>query len=71
MISMKNNNFLNCNYMSDALRRRLNYIRLVLTDKEHKYLKCSICKKALRVPRGQGTISVNCPYCKGKTRTKS
>ncbi|MCF0150792.1 MAG: hypothetical protein HUJ80_05215 [Firmicutes bacterium] len=49
----------------------LNYLRLSVTDRSHKYLRCSSCGKYLRVPRGQGTISVNCPYCRNKTKTRS
>lgn len=53
------------------LRSQLRFLKLAITDKDHKYLKCSSCKRSLRVPRGQGNISVNCPYCKSKTKTRS
>ncbi len=31
--------------------------------KEHKYYKCPGCKMRLRVPKGKGKISIECPHC--------
>lgn len=37
----------------------------------HKYFTCSNCKQSLRVPRGQGNISITCPKCKNTFKAKS
>lgn len=31
--------------------------------KTHKFVKCSQCKKVLRLPKHKGKINVNCPHC--------
>lgn len=31
--------------------------------KYHRYFKCKCCKTYLRVPKGKGTISIQCPNC--------
>jgi hypothetical protein len=40
-------------------------------SKTHKYFTCPDCKQKLRVPRGQGKISVTCPKCKKSFKAKS
>ena len=40
-------------------------------SKTHKYFTCPDCKQKLRVPRGQGKISVTCPKCKKSFKGKS
>ena len=40
-------------------------------SKTHKYFTCPDCKQQLRVPRGQGKISVTCPKCKKSFKGKS
>ncbi|MDO4486151.1 MAG: hypothetical protein Q4C46_06105 [Bacillota bacterium] len=32
-------------------------------DKTHKILHCPGCGEKLRVPKGAGKISINCPHC--------
>lgn len=29
----------------------------------HRYYKCPTCRQQLRVPKGKGKISINCPKC--------
>lgn len=31
--------------------------------KTHKYIKCPVCKKVMRVPKKAGKIKVKCPRC--------
>lgn len=31
--------------------------------KTHKFVKCSKCKKVLRLPKHKGKINVDCPHC--------
>lgn len=45
--------------------------RIVNDSKTHKYFKCPNCKQKLRVPRGQGKITVTCPKCKTAFKGKS
>lgn len=40
-------------------------------SKTHKYFKCPKCSQQLRVPRGQGKISITCPKCKEFFKGKS
>jgi hypothetical protein len=40
-------------------------------SKTHKYFTCPDCNQKLRVPRGQGKISVTCPKCKKSFKGKS
>jgi len=40
-------------------------------SKTHKYFTCPDCKQKLRVPRGQGKISITCPKCKKTFKAKS
>ncbi|OOM77218.1 hypothetical protein CLPUN_23350 [Clostridium puniceum] len=39
--------------------------------KTHKYFNCPDCKQRLRVPRGQGHITITCPKCKKSFKAKS
>jgi hypothetical protein len=49
-------------------RKKLNRAK---DSKTHKYFTCPDCKQKLRVPRGQGKISVTCPKCKKSFKAKS
>lgn len=46
-------------------------VNRVKASKTHKYFKCPDCKQKLRVPRGQGKISITCPKCKKSFKAKS
>lgn len=39
--------------------------------KTHKYFKCPNCNQELRVPRGNGKITITCPKCKTSFKGKS
>ena len=66
---MENYKFLKIkNTMRNSLRRKLNKLRDLKT---HKYFTCANCKQSLRVPRGQGKISITCPKCKNTFKGKS
>ena len=49
-------------------KRKLNRAK---DSKTYKYFICPDCKQKLRVPRGQGNISVTCPKCKKSFKAKS
>ncbi|MDD6727614.1 MAG: hypothetical protein PUE08_00105 [Eubacteriales bacterium] len=34
--------------------------------KTHKFVKCSKCKKVLRLPKHKGKINVTCPHCQNQ-----
>ncbi len=34
--------------------------------KTHKFVKCSKCKKTLRIPRHKGKVNVTCPHCRNQ-----
>ncbi len=40
-------------------------------DKEHKYFTCPSCRQTLRVPKGQGKITVTCPKCRNQFSKRS
>lgn len=50
------------------LKQKLNRAKDLKT---HKYFTCPDCKQKLRVPRGNGKISVTCPKCKKTFKGKS
>ncbi len=37
-----------------------------IKDRQHRYFNCPRCRQRVRVPRGKGKISINCPKCKEK-----
>ena len=37
-----------------------------LKDRQHRYFECPRCHQMVRVPRGKGKISINCPKCREK-----
>ena len=52
----------------------LKWFRLQQTmrkDKAHRYFKCPNCSQYLRVPRGNGKITVTCRSCKASFQEKS
>lgn len=56
------------NYVVIWFNQKLNRIKGLKT---HKYFTCPDCKQKLRVPRGQGKISITCPKCKKVFKRKS
>lgn len=44
------------------------YLRFVerIRDREHRYFDCPRCRQQVRVPRGEGKISITCPKCREK-----
>lgn len=56
------------NKMISLFKRKSNRLKDL---KKHKYFTCSNCKQSLRVPRGQGKISITCPKCKNTFKAKS
>lgn len=56
------------NYIMNVYKSRLNIAKNLKT---YKYFTCKNCKQKLRVPRGQGKISITCPKCKNSFKAKS
>lgn len=42
-----------------------------LSDKEHRYFDCPVCKNTLRVPAGRGKIEITCPHCGKKFKRRT
>lgn len=47
------------------------YKRRLADRKTHKYFTCPNCKQKMRVPRGNGKITITCPKCKTQFKGKS
>lgn len=47
------------------------YFNRIKGAKTYKYFKCPNCSQELRVPRGNGNISITCPKCKTTFKGKS
>ena len=46
--------------------------RFLLRDRKiYKYFKCPNCKQKLRIPRGQGKVTITCPKCKHTFKGKA
>lgn len=56
---------------NDAKAWFKNKLNRIKDSKTHKYFTCADCKQKLRVPRGQGKISITCPKCKKTFKAKS
>ena len=56
---------------NNAKARFKNKLNRIKDSKTHKYFTCPDCKQKLRVPRGQGKISITCPKCKKTFKAKS
>ena len=53
------------------LKKQFNTFIKAMKDKDHKYFTCPSCRQTLRVPKGQGKITVTCPKCKNQFSQKS
>ncbi|MCQ2462363.1 MAG: zf-TFIIB domain-containing protein [Clostridia bacterium] len=42
-----------------------------LSDKEHRYFDCPVCKNTLRVPADRGKIEITCPHCGKKFKRRT
>lgn len=49
----------------------MSYKKRLQDSKTHKYFKCPNCKQKLRVPRGNGKITITCPKCRTQFKGKS
>ena len=47
------------------------YQKRIKDSKTHKYFKCPNCHQELRVPKGNGKITITCPKCKTSFKGKS
>lgn len=54
-----------------ALSKMNAYKKRLADSKTYKYFKCPNCKQKLRVPRGNGKITITCPKCNTKFKGKS
>jgi len=61
-----------CKQVAAAVKGMANLLAQTWEErKAHRYVRCKHCGAVLQVPRGVGKISVTCPKCGGKTRTKT
>ncbi len=51
--------------------RRFSSFRARMADKDHRYFKCPNCGQQMRVPRGEGRITVHCRACGATFEEKS
>jgi len=56
---------------NSAIRWSKQKLGVAKNFKTHKYFNCPDCKQRLRVPRGQGSITITCPKCKKSFKAKS
>lgn len=54
-----------------AVSKLMGYKKRLADSKTHKYLTCPNCRQKLRVPRGNGKITVTCPKCRNQFKAKS
>ncbi len=45
-------------------RKAVGYKETAKKRSQYKYFKCPGCGQKLRVPRGKGRVSINCPKCR-------
>lgn len=45
-------------------RRAKGYSDTAKNKSQYKYFKCPSCGQKLRVPKGKGRVSINCPKCR-------
>ena len=47
------------------------FVARFISGKTHKYFTCPNCRQKLRVPKGNGRITITCPKCKTQFKGKS
>ena len=58
-------------FKNSSLSKLRKYKGRIQGSKTHKYFKCPNCKQELRVPKGNGKITITCPKCKTSFKAKS
>lgn len=58
-------------FKNSLLSKVKKYKKRIQDSKTHKYFKCPNCKQELRVPKGNGKITITCPKCKTSFKGKS
>ena len=58
-------------FKNSSLSKIRKYKNRIQGSKTHKYFKCPNCGQELRVPKGNGKITVTCPKCKTSFKAKS
>lgn len=71
MFKRKQENYKYLKWESSVTKWSKQKLNRAKDSKTHKYFTCPDCKQKLRVPRGQGKISVTCPKCKKSFKGKS
>ena len=71
MFKRKQENYRYLKWESSVTKWSKQKLNRAKDSKTHKYFTCPDCKQKLRVPRGQGKISVTCPKCKKSFKGKS
>jgi len=52
---------------TEPVRRKWALVKRMWNDRNtHRYYKCPVCKKMIRVPKGKGRIAIKCPNCRNE-----
>ena len=58
-------------FKNSSLSKLRKYKERIKGSRTHKYFKCPNCGQELRVPKGNGKITITCPKCKTSFKAKS
>ena len=58
-------------FKKSVISRFKKYEKRIKDSKTHKYFKCPNCHQELRVPKGNGKITITCPKCHTSFKGKS
>ncbi|MGM9935312.1 MAG: hypothetical protein ACI32Y_09340 [Clostridium sp.] len=58
-------------FKNSSLSKLRKYKERIQGSRTHKYFKCPNCGQELRVPKGNGKITITCPKCKTSFKAKS
>ena len=64
-------NYKYISFKNSMLSKAKKYKGKIQGAKTHKYFKCPSCGQELRVPKGNGKITITCPKCKTSFKAKS